>query len=212
MAFQNRLYLHKKDWCKCTKMPNKPYLEILEVSMDDTKIEKVSSKVITLRDTQVIIDRDVAEIYGVTTRDINKAVKNNPAKFPDGYIISLNISEKKELVENFHRFKPLKHSTVMPHAFTEKGLYMLATIIKSKVATEATIAIIEIYTRLRELTRTIQAVNDHVEEPDNVSLQKMMTEVFTDSLPVKMRKTTFSVNTGIIKFSVETIHECEEKE
>lgn len=178
--------------------------------MQKKDIEKVSSKVIALRDTQVIIDRDVADIYGVTTRDINKAVKNNPTKFPDGYIISLSISEKKELVENFHQFEPLKHSTVMPHAFTEKGLYMLATIIKSKVATEATIAIIETYTKLRELARTIQAVNDHTEKPDTVSLQKLMTDVFADSLPVKMRKTTFSVNTGIIKFSVETTRERDE--
>lgn len=180
--------------------------------MEESNIEKVGSRVITLRDTQVIIDRDVAEIYGVTTRRINEAVKNNPAKFPMGYVFELSDSEKKELLENFDRFEPLKHSTVMPHAFTEKGLYMLATIIKSKVATEATIAIIETYTKLRELARSIQAVNDHVEEPDNVSLQKMMTEVFADSLPVKMRKTTFSVNTGIIKFSVETIREHEEKE
>ena len=178
--------------------------------MQKKDIEKVSSKVIALRDTQVIIDRDVADIYGVKTRDINKAVKNNPTKFPDGYIISLSISEKKELVENVHRFEPLKHSTVMPHAFTEKGLYMLATIIKSKVTTEATIAIIETYTKLRELARTIQAVNDHTEKSDTVSLQKLMTDVFADSLPVKMRKTTFSVNTGIIKFSVETARERDE--
>ena len=178
--------------------------------MQKMNIETVSCKVITLRDMQVIVDRDVAEIYGVTTRDINKAVKNNPTKFPDGYIISLSTDEKKELVENFHRFEPLKHSTVMPHAFTEKGLYMLATIIKSKVATEATIAIIETYTKLRQLARTIQAVNGHMEEPDNASLQRMMTDVFTDSLPVKMRKTTFSVNTGIIKFSVEPPRERDE--
>ena len=178
--------------------------------MTKKEIEKVSSKVITLRDMQVIIDRDVAEIYGVTTREVNQAIRNNPEKFPDGYVFTLDISEKGELIKNIERFEPLKHSTVMPHAFTEKGLYMLATIIKSKVATEATIAIIETYTKLRELTRTIQAVNDHTEEPDNVSLQKLMTEVFADSLPVKMRKTTFSVNTGIIKFSVETTRERDE--
>lgn len=178
--------------------------------MQKSDIQTVSSKVITLRDTQVIIDRDVAEIYGVTTREVNQAIRNNPEKFPDGYVITLNISEKGELVKNFDRFGPLKHSTVMPHAFTEKGLYMLATIIRSKVATEATIAIIETYTKLRELTRTIQAVNDHIEEPDTVSLQKLITDVFADSLPVKMRKTTFSVNTGIIKFSVETTRERDE--
>ena len=90
-------------------------------------IVKTESKIIVVRDTQVILDRDVAELYGVETRDINKAVKNNPKKFPPGYVIELNSSEKQELVENYHRFNSLKHSTVAPHAFTEQGLYMLAT-------------------------------------------------------------------------------------
>ena len=67
------------------------------------------------------MDLDVAELYGVETRDINKSVKNNPGKFPEGYIIALGCSEKNELVENFHRFNRLKHSTVMPKAFTERG-------------------------------------------------------------------------------------------
>lgn len=90
-------------------------------------IVKTESKIIVVRDTQVILDRDVAELYGVETRDINKAVKNNPKKFPTSYVIELNSSEKQELVENYHRFNSLKHSTVAPHAFTEQGLYMLAT-------------------------------------------------------------------------------------
>ena len=164
-------------------------------------IEKVGNKIITLHNTQVIIDRDVAEIYGVPTRDINKAVKNNPRKFPDGYIIELNTKEKSELVENFHRFEPLKHSTVAPKAFTEKGLYMLATILKSQVATDATIAIIETFTKLRELARTIEAVNEETEKPDESKLQRLMTEVFTDNLPVQIKKTTFTLNTGVIKFT-----------
>ena len=58
-------------------------------------IVKTESKIIIIRDTQVILDRDVAELYGVETRDINKAVKNNPKKFPPGYIIELNSSEKQ---------------------------------------------------------------------------------------------------------------------
>jgi len=57
------------------------------------------------------LDSDVAVLYGVVTRDINKAVKNNPEKFPEQYIIQLNKNEKNELVENFHRFDALKHST-----------------------------------------------------------------------------------------------------
>ena len=86
----------------------------------------------------------------------------------------------------------------------------LCVTIGQEVEVGQTIAIIETYTKLRELARTIQAVNDHTEKPDTVSLQKLMTDVFADSLPVKMRKTTFSVNTGIIKFSVETTRERDE--
>ena len=62
------------------------------------------------------------------TKRINEAVKNNPEKFPDGYIFEVNANEKNELVENFDRFNKIKHSTVKPKAFTERGLYMLATI------------------------------------------------------------------------------------
>lgn len=177
--------------------------------MKEKSIEQVGSKVVVLRNTQVIIDRDVAEIYGVTTKEVNQAVRNNPEKFPDGYVMTLTINEKDELVKNFDRFNPLKHSTVLPHAFTEKGLYMLATIMKGKVATEATIAIIETYTKIRELARTIQVANEqeNIEPTAQTKLQKLMTEVFTNNLPVTMKKTTFSINTGVIKFSVETTRE-----
>mgnify|MGYP002663812616 FL=1 len=104
--------------------------------MEIIKFEELENKLIKYNEEFVLVDRDVAQLYGVETRDINKAVANNPEKFPEGYIIELNEDEKKELVENFHRFNKLKHSTVNPKVFTEKGLYMLATIIKSKVSTQ----------------------------------------------------------------------------
>ena len=97
-------------------------------------IEKTENKIIVIREQRVILDRDVAELYGVTTKEVNQALRNNPAKFPDGYVIELNNSEKNELVKTFDRFESMKHSTVAPHAFTEKGLYMLATILKSPMA------------------------------------------------------------------------------
>ena len=173
---------------------------------DKNDIELVRGRVLSIRGLQVIIDRDVADIYGITTRDVNKAVKNNPNKFPNGYIISLSKDEKRQLVENFHRFEPLKHSTVSPHAFTEKGLYMLATIIKGEVATEATIAIIETYAKLRQLERLIVTSNEAT-VPDSKKIQQLITEVFTDNLPVKIKKTIFTINTGLIKFTVETTRE-----
>jgi len=112
-----------------------------EVNMNAIiKIENLTDLILQVRGESVLLDADVAQIYGVETRDINKAVANNPDKFPAGYIVELSKPEKDELVENFHRFDKLKHSTVNPKAFTEKGLYMMATILKSQQATEATFA------------------------------------------------------------------------
>lgn len=75
--------------------------------------DQVQNKIITIRNQKVIVDADVAELYGVETKRVNEAVKNNPEKFPDGYLIELNSHEKNELVEIFDRFNKLKHSTVL---------------------------------------------------------------------------------------------------
>ena len=97
---------------------------------DYQQMEVVNNRIVTLRGQQVIIDRDVAELYGVATRDINKSVKNNPDKFPEGYVITLQGDEKQQLVENFDRFDSMKHSTVAPQAFAKQGLYLLTTMLK----------------------------------------------------------------------------------
>ena len=103
---------------------------------------KVEERIITLRGQKVLLDRDVAELYGVKTKEVNQAIRNNPDKFPYGYLFELDKYEKNELVKNFDRFNSLKHSTVSPTAFTERGLYMLATILKSPIAVKVTIAIV----------------------------------------------------------------------
>ena len=107
---------------------------------DLIKLEDVNSKIISIRNTNVILDSDVAALYGVETKRINEAVRNNPDKFPEGYVFSVQNAERKELVENFDRFNNLKHS-ISTKAFTKKGCYMLATILKSPKATQTTIAI-----------------------------------------------------------------------
>ena len=94
--------------------------------------EDVQDLIVEIRGQKVLLDRYVAKLYGVETKRINEAVKNNPDRFPDGYIIEVNTNTKKQLVENFDRFRTLKHSSVNPKAFTEKGLYMLATICKKR--------------------------------------------------------------------------------
>ena len=173
-------------------------------------IEKVTSKVIVIRDTQVILDRDVAELYGVTTREINQALKNNPKKFPTGFVIELTNNEKQEVIKNFDHLKSLKFSRVAPHSFTEKGLYMLATIVKGDLATEVTVAIIETFAKVREVSRAITKVNDDAgkgimpKEGEQNKIQKLMGDVLADNLPLRMRKMAFSLNLGFLKVSIET--------
>jgi len=103
----------------------------------------------------MLIDRDVAQLYGVATKRINEAVKNNPDKFPEGYLTELNDEEKKQLVQNFDHLQSLKYAKTNPKAFSEKGVYMLATILKSKQATQTTFLIIETFAKLRALQQTV---------------------------------------------------------
>ena len=88
--------------------------------MNISKFNTLENKLIKYNNTLVLVDKDVAELYEVETKEINKAVKNNPEKFPDGYIIEITKEEKDELVKKFHRFEKLKHSTVNPKVLRKK--------------------------------------------------------------------------------------------
>lgn len=153
--------------------------------MSIIKFETIQNKLIQHHNELVIVDSDVAQLYGVETRDINKAVKNNPDKFPYGYIIELTGEEKKELVENFHRFNKLKHSTVTPKVFTEKGLYMLATIIKSSVATQTTLSIIETFAKVKELSRNINSIMKTEDEQKQQELAQKSNQILEDIIEIE---------------------------
>ena len=163
--------------------------------------EEIEDKIITLRGQKVLLDRDVAALYGVETRDINKSVRNNPDKFPKGYVIELNDSELKGL-----RWKNsttnLSKSRALPKAFTEKGLYMLATILKSSRATNATFAIIETFAKLRELSRTLNNLPDASEEQQKSLLEKsgdLFTDLLDNNLQATDSETTIELNLAVLK-------------
>ena len=164
---------------------------------------KVENKIITLRNQLVIIDSDVAERYGVETRDINKAVRNNPDKFPDGYVFELQSAEHQDVVENFHHLEKLKFSNVTPKAFTEKGLYMLATILKSKRATETTLEIIETFAKMRELSRAVAKLPDETDEETQKLLMRrsgeLITELFSKDSQTTGKETSIEFNLAMIK-------------
>jgi len=130
---------------------------------DIIKFENLQDRIIEIRDQKVLLDVDVAEIYGVETKRINEAVKNNPDKFPTGYVIELDKTEWDGLKSKIST--SIKGGKVkLPNSFPEKGLYMLATILKSPQAVRATLAIIETFSKIRELSRNIKTLSSVKDE------------------------------------------------
>ncbi|MFN8770677.1 MAG: ORF6N domain-containing protein [Neisseriaceae bacterium] len=117
----------------------------------------VEDKIIHIRNQKVLLDSVVAELYGIETKRVNEAVSRNPDKFPEGYLIELTAQEWGRVKPRIATSPtPLGGGKVkLPKAFTEKGLYMLATILKSSRATATTIAIVETFTKVREATRSV---------------------------------------------------------
>ena len=133
---------------------------------------------------------------------INEAVRNNPDKFPTGYIIELTKDEKNEVIENFDNPK-LKFSPVLPKAFTEKGLYMLATILKSPMATQTTIAVVETFAKIKELSRTVSRISESDDEQEQKGLIRHGGDILSDLLyqevPVSDTETSIELNFAVLK-------------
>jgi hypothetical protein len=176
----------------------------------------IEEKLLEIRNKKVLLDRDVAHLYGIETKRVNEAVKNNPEKFPEGYVIYLDEEEtdflrskfstleiRTEPVEIFDRFQKLKHSTVRPKAFTDEGLYMLATILKSPKATETTIAIIETYSKLKQFSKAIQSIKvDQNENSKQDLMQKgndLLAEILEDEMPIDETETSIEFNFALLK-------------
>lgn len=176
----------------------------------------VKGKVLSIRNQQVILDRDVAELYGVDTRQINQAVKNNKEKFPQGYLFELTEDEKNEVIKNFDILNSLKFCRVPPTAFTERGLYMLATILKSKQAVQTTIAIIDTFTKVRQMARTMEALQQTEDggEVQRTLLQKtgeILADVVGNNLATTTTETQIELNFAIVKITHKIIRKNDDE-
>jgi len=181
--------------------------------MNIIKIEDIRDRIVSLRNVAVIIDRDIAAIYGVETKRINEAVKNNPDKFPADYMFEVTEQEFNFLRSKFSSAKFAK-TRATPKAFTEKGLYMIATILKSKKAVASTFHIIETFSKLRELTRTVKALSLSPEKAQQKTLMqksgKLIAEVLDDGLVTNNSETTIELNFAVLKFK-HTIKKASDK-
>ena len=167
------------------------------------RYEDVESKILIINNQYAILDSDVALLYKVETKEINQAVKNNPDKFPNGFIIDISLEEWRNL-----KSKILTSSwggkNRPPKAFTERGLYMLATILKSPVATQTTIAIINAFANMRELNRYIKQLPYTTDENEQSSLSTRIGNalfgIFDDDImEIKGDERSMEVNLPFIK-------------
>ena len=168
----------------------------------------VESRIVTIRGQHVLLDRDVAELYGVETKRINEAVKNNPDKFPPRCIIYLDDEESAVLRSKLSTLEPSqgkgRYSKYNFKAFTERGLYMLATVLKSPRATQTTLAIIDTFVEVREMARTMEAlqnVTDGSTEQQSL-LQKtgqLLATVVGNNLSTASTETEIELNFAVVK-------------
>ena len=174
--------------------------------------ERVRSLLVAIRGQMVLLDRDVAALYEVQTKEVNQAVRNNPDKFPAGFVFQLNSLElenwkSKILTSNLSEEELLSVKMGMrklPYAFTERGLYMLATILKGRAATRATLAIVDTHARVREMSQTMEAlqrVQDGGEEQRSL-LQKtgeLLADIVGKNLATKSCETEIGFNFALVK-------------
>lgn len=168
---------------------------------------EIKEKIIRIREKDVILDFDVAELYGVETKRVNEAVRNNPDKFLEDYIITLDENESAVLRSKISTLKKKggkgHHSKFNYKAFTEQGLYMLATILKSPRATQATISIIETFTKIRKLSRTIGEMSAAPDKFTQKTLMEksgeIMADLFGEDLQTNETETEIELNFAVLK-------------
>jgi hypothetical protein len=113
--------------------------------------ERIQNSILYIRGQKVMLDRDLAELYGVETRRLNEQVKRNVDRFPVDFMFQLSREEKDEVVANCDHLKSLKFSKTNPYAFTEHGAIMLASILNTSLAVETSILVVRAFIQLRKL-------------------------------------------------------------
>lgn len=114
-------------------------------------LDILQQKIFTIRNKRVMIDRDLAELYGVETKRLNETVKRNKKRFPEDFMFQLSNKEQNELVANCDRFEKLKHSSSNAYAFTEHGVTMLASVLNSEKAIEINVQVVRAFIQLRQI-------------------------------------------------------------
>ena len=179
-------------------------------------LEEVENKIAMIRKMEVIADADVAELYGVETKRVNEAVRNNPDKFPPHYMFELSKSELRDLRSKISATKVSTKSRTATKVFTERGLYMLATILHSERATAVTFAIIETFYKVRSLKRELMELHQETDkEKQKAKIQHfgdVLTDIVMPDLQTSETESSLEINflIGKIKHTVKRVRREED--
>ena len=210
---QDRKVMMTKEDAKKGK-PFKAKNEIVKRGNADllpTLMREVEDKIAVIRSQEVIADADVAALYGVETKRINEAVRNNPDKFPEAYMFELIDSELHDLRSKISSTNVSAMNRNPTKVFTERGLYMLATILKSEKARDVTFAIIETFVNVRELKRELLDLHKETDKSKQASKMQHFGEVLTDmvmpDLQTSETESTLEINffIGKLKHTVKRV-------
>lgn len=136
------------------------------ISTSLVPIERIQKCIYLIRGRKVMLDSDLAGLYGVATKVLNQAVKRNITRFPDDFMFQLTLSEKNQVVTSCDHLARLKYSSALPYAFAEQGVAMLSSVLGSSRAIEINIAIMRAFVRLREVLADNTALRKKLEEHD----------------------------------------------
>ena len=161
---------------------------------DLTTTQVIEDRIYTMRGVQVMIDRDLAELYGVETKRLNEAVKRNIERFPDKFRFQLTDDERLKLVANCDRFKLLKHSSSNPFVFTEQGIAMISAVLRSETAIEVSIRIMEAFVAMR---RYLVANAQLFQRIDRLEMSQLETNHKLNVIFKQLEDKTIKENQGI---------------
>ena len=142
--------------------------------IEQASADVIRSRILTIRGVQVMLDRDLAELYGVPTKRLNEQVKRNADRFPADFMFHLSKTEMGELVANCDRFRKMKHSSVPMTAFTEHGIIMLASVLKSNIAIEVSIRITHAFVAMRRALASVAPLLARIEATDRRQIADQM--------------------------------------
>ncbi len=167
------------------------------------RVEKVEQRILLIRGEKVILDADLAEFYGVTTKRLNEQVKRNMDRFPEDFMFQLTERERIEVVAKCDHLVNLKYSKALPHVFTEHGALMVASVLNTRRAVEMSVFVVRAFVKLRrfidenrELSGKLEQLEKHLAEHDVqiLSLVQAIRQLMSPKAVPEKRRIGFSVD------------------